>query len=107
MSSFLSFVFFMLFMVLFIYLGLTATSQFIEYLRKQHAERFKAMSSKSFWGTSAEDFWTPLINPVGFLKFLFSSDLGDDRMLQKHRHRVRILLIAYIALSILAALLID
>lgn len=107
MSSLLSFVFFMLFMFLFIHVGLTATAQFIEYLRKHHAERFEAMAGKSFLGMPADNFWTPLIKPVVFLKFLVSPDWGDDVMLKKHIQRVRILLLAYVVLSFLAAMLVD
>jgi hypothetical protein len=97
----------MLFMVLFIYGGLTTASQFIEYLRKQHAERFKAMSSRSFSGVSADDHRTPLINPILLFKFLFSHDAGDDIVLQRHIQRVRIMLIAYFVLSLFAALVVD
>ncbi len=107
MSSILSFIFFMLFMVLFIYAGLTTASQFIDYLRKQHAERFKAMSSGSFAGVSADDHRTSLINPILFFKFIFSKDAGDDIVLQKHMQRVRIMLIAYTVLSFFAALVVD
>ena len=107
MSSILSFIFFMIFMVLFIYAGLTTTSQFINYLRKQHAERFKAMSSGSFAGVSADDHRTSPLNPILFFKFLFSHDAGDDIVLQKHMQRVRIMLIAYVVLSLFAALVVD
>lgn len=107
MGSILSFTFFMLFMVMFIYVGLTTTSQFIDYLRKQHAGRFKAMSSRSFAGASDDDDRTLLINPILFFKFLFSHDAGDDMVLQRHMQRVRIMLIAYIVISLFAALVID
>lgn len=107
MSSILSFIFFMLFMVLFIYAGLTTTSQFIDYLRKKHAERFKAMSSGSFAGMSEDDQRTPLINPILFFKFLFSHDAGDDIVLQRHIQRFKIMLIVYTVLSLFAALLVD
>lgn len=107
MSSLFSFVFFMLFMLLFISVGMIATSQFIEHLKKNHSDRFKSMTGKSFLGISSDDLWTPPINPFVFLKFLFSSDFYDDNILKKHKTRIRILLSSYIVLSLFAAILID
>ncbi len=107
MGSLLSFVFFMLFMLLFISMGMIATSQFIEHLKRHHSERFEAMITKSFGGNSSDDLWTPSIRPIVFLKFLFSSDFYNDEVLKKHKARIRVLLSSYIVLSLLAALLVD
>lgn len=107
MSSLVSFLFFMLFMLLFISVGMVATSQFIEHLKKNHSERFKSMTGNSFFGASSDDLRTPSIKPFIFLKFLISSDFYDDDILKRHKAKIRVLLSSYIVLSFFAAMLVD
>lgn len=107
MGSLFSFVFFMLFMLLFISLGMVATSQFIEHMQKHHPERFKAMTGNSFGGISAGDLWASPVKPLVFLRFLVSSECYNDEILRKHKARFRMLLLIYLGLSIFAAMLID
>lgn len=78
---------------------------FFEYLKKNHALKYKQMSYASFFGISADSLPIHLIKPVEFFGFLFSADNLQDKSVIDYKKKIKMLLFALLGLFALYILL--
>jgi hypothetical protein len=105
MAGFFSFVFSVLLPIAIGLAGIYLAIDFFEYLKKNHALKYKQMSFESLFGISAESFPFHLIKPVEFFGFLFSADDLQDKSVIDYKKKIKLLLFALIGLFVLYILI--
>jgi hypothetical protein len=105
MTSFFSFVFSVLLPLAIGFAVIYLAIDFFEYLKKNHALKYKQMSFESFFGISAESFPFHLIKPVEFFGFLFSADNLQDKFVIDYKKKIKILVFALLGLFALYILI--
>jgi hypothetical protein len=95
MEGFFSFVFSVLLPLAIGLAAIYVAIDFFEYLKKNHASRYKQLSYDSFFGISAASFPFHLIKPLAFIRFLLSPDNLQDRNVIDYKKRIKLLLLAF------------
>jgi hypothetical protein len=98
MFNLFSFILFVLIPLAVGLLGIYFLIDFLEYLKRNHRNRYKKLSYASLFGISAENFFLHLIKPHALIRFLFSQDNLQDGNVKIYKHRIRLSLIALLAL---------
>ena len=105
MAGFFSFVFSVLLPLAIGLAGIYLAIDFFEYLKKNHALKYKQMSFDSLFGISAESFPFHLIKPLEFFGFLFSANDLQDKSVTDYKKKIKLLLFALLGLFALYILI--
>ena len=73
--------------------GICTLIQFVEYLKKFHAVKWREISFERPFGISQEDFYFYPIRPLKFLPFLFSKDDINDRNVTIYKIKIKLSLL--------------
>jgi hypothetical protein len=63
---------------------------FIEYLKKYHADRWEQLSFERLFGISQQDFFFYQFHPLKFIPYLFNKDDSDDTNVMAYKKRIQL-----------------
>jgi hypothetical protein len=96
MVTFLSFIFSVLLPIAIGILGIYLSIDFFEYLKKNHALKYRQLSFESVFGVSAENFPFHLVKPLDFIRFLFSPDNLQDSNVMLYKKKIKLFLLGLV-----------
>ena len=74
---------------------------FIEYLRKYHAERWEQLSFERLFGISQQEFFFYQIHPLKFIPYLFSKDDGGDINVANYKKRIQLSFLGVVTMFVI------
>ena len=86
--------------------GIIMTIDLCEYLKRYHSGKWKEISFARPFGMSQESFPIHPVNPVSLISFLASSEELDDNNIQVYKKRLKMILYAFVGVSIILILLV-
>jgi hypothetical protein len=101
MANLFSFILFVLIPLAIGLLGIYLLIDFLEYLKRNHRNRYKQLSYASLFGIPAENFFVHLIKPHALMLFIFSQDNLQDGSVKIYKQRIRLSLIALLGLFVI------
>ncbi len=101
MSSFFSFIFFLLLPLAIGILAIYLSIELFEHLKKYHPATYKQMSFESLFGMSGENAFFHLIKPQAFFRFLMAPADLQDHTVKIFKQRIKISLFAFLTLIVI------